>query len=334
MILYIQLIQFSYFITGNAFHHRTALEEALSNAISFKDNSYAQMTGKSENYEDKLLHIVGELRIQEPLADYSYNILVSAVKLRKTVQMYQWHEDYTENPYAEGVESGSDSRSYYYFKDWNEKVVDSRSFHSPFTYQNPQQFPMQGKTFTAEKAYIGNFEIGESVKNMMDDWIDVTSDTRPEDSYIKMHLGWYYHVDDLFNPYVGDVRLKFQLAGLQGTSYTIVGKLVNGKIEPYKSKMMRDIILLRKGEMSIDDIFSSEHSSVWRKTWYVRLFGFILILFGVIATESLLKLFEHSRLSFLCPASIDPLKSYIKIAGILTISVCVIRQSLHYIGLV
>lgn len=43
--------------------------------------------GKSEDYEGKLIHVNGELRVSEPIADPNYNILIQAVKLRKIVQV-------------------------------------------------------------------------------------------------------------------------------------------------------------------------------------------------------------------------------------------------------
>lgn len=273
------------FLSGRAFNHSKALQEALTEAISFKDSNYQQVNGKSEDYEGKLLHVNGMLRVQEPISDANYNIMVQSVKLKKIVQMFQWHEDYTENKFAEGDET---ARNYFYYKDWNEQVVDSRSFHS-LGYQNPRQLPMHSKVMTADRAYIGNFEIGEAAKELFAGWTDVTSDTRPDDSYIKMHLGWYFHVDDLFDPLVGDTRVKFQFSGLEGQSYTIVGKLTNGKIQPYKSRLKKEIILLAKGELTIDEIFREEHHTVRKKTWIIRMFGFALIFFGVIATESLLK---------------------------------------------
>lgn len=159
----------------------------MTKTVSIKSDNFQTVNAKSADYEGRLLHIVGDLRVPEPLSDATYNIIVQAVKLRKIVQMYQWHEDYTENKFTEGDET---ARSYYYFKDWNEKVVDSRSFHS-LGYQNPRQLPMQSKTLIAEKAFIGNFEIGEDGKELFsnDACNDITSDTRPEDSYIKMHSG-------------------------------------------------------------------------------------------------------------------------------------------------
>lgn len=267
----------------------------MTEAVSFKNANFQQPNEKSENYEGKLLHVHGELRVQEPIGDGTYNILVQSAKLRKHVQMYQWHEDYTESKFDAADES---LRSYYYFKDWNSAVVDSRSFHS-LSHQNPRQMPMQSKTMTAEKAFVGDFEIGEALKDLFVDWTDVTSDTRPEDNYIKMHLGWYYHVEDLFDPLVGDVRLKFQFAGLQGNVYTVVGKLTNGKIQPYKSNLKKEIILLRRGELTISEIFKDEHHEVRKKTWVVRGFGFTMVFFGVIATGSMLRVFCEFLIEFI-----------------------------------
>lgn len=105
-----------------------------------------------------------------------------------------------------------------------------------------------------------------------------------------LSLGWYFHVDDLFEPLVGDIRIKFDFCGLEGSIYTIVGKLVNGKIQPYKSSLKKQIILLARGELSLEAIFKKEHYAVTKTTWIVRFFGFVLIFFAVLSTEGILKL--------------------------------------------
>jgi len=159
------------------------------------------------------------------------------------------------------------------------------------SHQNPKSFgSLDTKVMLAEKAYIGNFEIGEAVKEMFTGWTDVTSDTRPDDPYIKLHSGFYYHTEDLFDLQVGDVRLKFQFSGLEGDYYTVVGELRKGKIQPFISKMKKPILLLMKGELTIDEIFLQEHYTVKKKTWQVRFFGFMLLFFGVISTETLLRI--------------------------------------------
>lgn len=75
-----------YFL-GRTFNHTQALHDALNKVISFKDDNYVRAEGKSEDYEGKLIHVNGELRVSEPIADPNYNILIQAVKLRKIVQV-------------------------------------------------------------------------------------------------------------------------------------------------------------------------------------------------------------------------------------------------------
>lgn len=212
---------------------------------------------------------------------------MQAVKLRKVVEVYQWHEDYTENKFATDE---STSRNYFYYKDWSEHLISTQSFHS-MSHQNPKKKPTEGKIMVAEKVFIGPFEICEEAKDKFNSWIDVTSDTKPEDFFIKMHSGAYYHCEDLFDPQIGDIRVRFQLAGLEGDFYTIVGQFSSGRIFPYSSgKKRRKILLLSKGTLSIEDIFHQEHSSIWKDLWFTRIFGFIVIMFSVISMENIYRI--------------------------------------------
>lgn len=81
-------------------------------------------------------------------------------------------------------------RSYYYIKEWRDKLVDSRDFYRS-GHDNPKTIPLATKIFVAEHAYIDQIEIGDSVKKNINNFLDVTSDTRPDDSSVKMHSGLY-----------------------------------------------------------------------------------------------------------------------------------------------
>ena len=125
----------------------------------------------------------------------------------------------------------------------------------------------------------------------------------------------------------------------------------NGKIQPYKGRQKKRILLLSRGELEIHEIFSEERYAMKKTSWGVRVFGFFLIFLAVIATENLLKIGEKEKLkqnfsfvnnfelfvassSRLMYFSLDPahkLKGYLRVAAIFAVSVCVIRQSLHHL---
>lgn len=103
----------------------------------------------------------------------------------------------------------TEQKTYYYTMDWRDNVVDSSRFYIRTGHENPKDFPIKNRVLTASHVFIGDFELGLEAKNEIDNYIEITSDTRPEDSAIKLHSGLYYHCNDVFNPEVGDIRLRF-----------------------------------------------------------------------------------------------------------------------------
>lgn len=71
---------------------------------------------------------------------------------------------------------------------------------------------------------LGHLELGEEIKEKFDEFVEITSDERPERKDVKLHMGIYYHCDDIWNPEVGDMRVQFYYAGGTGeavcTHYT------------------------------------------------------------------------------------------------------------------
>lgn len=67
------------------------LDELMSHAESIDVHTIDD----AQRYEGRVVHVIGPLRILEPISEPDYNIQVQAVKLRKRVQMYQWIEEST-----------------------------------------------------------------------------------------------------------------------------------------------------------------------------------------------------------------------------------------------
>lgn len=106
--------------------------------------------------------------------------------------------------------------TYYYVTDWKDYLIDSSLFHNRYGHENPKVLPIKNRIQIAAHVNIGNFELGMAAKSEIKNFIDITSDTRPDDPSVKLHSGLYYHCNDVFNPEIGDVRIQFTTAGIEG----------------------------------------------------------------------------------------------------------------------
>ena len=62
--------------------------------------------------------------------------------------------------------------------------------------------PIKSQLQIADEVKIGAFVFGIELKQKFNNYVEITSDERPERKDIKMHSGLYYHSEDLWNPKV------------------------------------------------------------------------------------------------------------------------------------
>lgn len=159
---------------------------------------------------------------------------------------------------------------------------------------------MESQIQTADLVKIGHFELGKESKAKIEDFTDLTSDSRPEEPDIKLHMGFYYHAIDVFNPEVGDLRILFSFAGIEGEMFTIVGRLLKNRIVPYKTSHGKNILLVYKGEIGLMEVFKREHHAQKMKTWGFRFMGWVLMFFSTTCLSSVLRIMcKFSNLLYL-----------------------------------
>uniref|UniRef100_U5EWB1 Putative golgi apparatus n=1 Tax=Corethrella appendiculata TaxID=1370023 RepID=U5EWB1_9DIPT len=312
---------------GRAVNKILALDEALNDAITVRaDEQYERF------YEEKLIHLNGPITTGEPLTESDYNIMVQAVKLKRRVQMYQWVEETVDRNFGETVSTiDADERTYYYSREWRDQLIDSRSFYIRNAHENPKSFPIESKVQIAGKVHIGQYLLGAELKNRFQKFVEVTADTRPDDPQIKLHSGIYYHCNDIWNPEVGDVRIQFYYAGLEGSSYTVIGKLENGKIVPYETTFGRKILLIFNGELDLDEAIKIEHKTQRNITWGFRFFGWALLFFSATCSAAIMRhlVNENRFLLALVPDPTFPVSTNICVSFSLALVITSIAWIFH-----
>jgi len=80
--------------------------------------------------------------------------------------------------------------------------VDSDHFYIRTGHHNPKEMPIKSQIQIADEVKIGAFIFSTELKKKFNNFVEITSDERPERKDIKMHSGLYYHSIDLWNPQV------------------------------------------------------------------------------------------------------------------------------------
>lgn len=252
----------------------------LEELVAASESIDVHIGDEAIRYEGKVVHIVGPLRILEPISEPDYNIQVQAVKLRKRVQMYQWIEEATEQENFLSEPAEESHKTYWYHKDWRDYVVDSSLFYIRPGHQNPASMPLFSETHIAESVKIGWLLLGVEVKRKVNDYYEIWSDSRPERSDIKLHSGFYYHGDSALEHEIGDMRVHFSYAGREDDIYTAVGVVESGVLQAYNALRFPTadpICLLRKGSYSLKQLHDLERRDANLHTWKYRILGFVQV---------------------------------------------------------
>ncbi|XP_015588058.1 transmembrane protein 43 homolog isoform X2 [Cephus cinctus] len=276
---------------GHAAKVAHSLDEALRN-VAVLSNPMKILP----EHEGRLVHFTGYISVSEPLTEPDYGVVMASVKLKRRVQMYQWIEIEEERSFGEATE---DKKHYYYSTEWKDKLIDSDQFYIRTGHHNPKNIPIKSQVQIADEVKIGAITLGTELKKKFNDFVEITSDERPERRDIKMHSGLYYHSADLWNPQVGDIRIQFSYAGKADDIYSIVGLMIHGTIVPYITSRGEEVLLQRKHKLSVDQMFHMEHVHNYWRTWTNRGLGWLVMFLAATCLANILRTLILNS-TFLC----------------------------------
>jgi Transmembrane protein 43 len=234
--------------------------------------------------DGKLIHLSGDLKPGKPLTDPDFTVSATALRLVRTVEMYQWKEE-TKTETRKNV-GGSEERvtTYEYHRVWAEGRNDSSRFKRPEGHINPQM-AYRGSSYTSNDATLGAFRPGADVLNRLPANDPVALDPSLANKLAgrvkgPVHLdeGRIYLGESPSNPRIGDLRISFKIA--PGGPTSIVGRQAGTGFAAYQTKAGDTLLMVRPGTMSAADMFAAAQSENRIFTWILRFVGVVAMFIG------------------------------------------------------
>ncbi len=260
---------------GRAVKQHKSLTEGAAAVISVSSDSV-----DSAN-EGALVHISGEATTDAILTDEEFNVSENAIKLRRTVEMYQWIEDEdseTRTTLGGGEETVT---TYTYQKGWSSSVIDSSDFQES-GHDNPGSMAYESKSYVAGKVTVGAFTLSSSQVGSINNYSKYTVTEENLDGVddwdVQLSNGSYYVGDSATNPEIGDLKVTIEV--VKPTVVSVVAEQVGNSFAPYATDAGGTIGLLQTGEVSAEDMFESAIQGNKVVTWLLRVGGFFLMFLG------------------------------------------------------
>ena len=229
----------------------------------------------------KLVHLSARTLTDETLSDRDFGIKANAIKLKRSVQVFQWNENISTRKVKELGGGEKTIKEYSYTKSWNEHAINSNNFKDS-TYKNPSQILYKNRTYTANDIRFGEFVFPGSLTNKMNSFKAINLDLKelPEIENISNYSGGYYVGRDSQSPQVGDIKINFEV--VEPAIVSVVAQQTGNTFQPYITSAGGQILLLEYGTVGHENMFQAALDDNRTLTWGVRIAGLILMIIGLV----------------------------------------------------
>ncbi|MCC7018468.1 MAG: TMEM43 family protein [Ardenticatenales bacterium] len=229
--------------------------------------------------DGKLVHMTGLATTAETLTDPAFDVSANALKLTRSVEMYQWQESSrseTKTKLGGGQETVT---TYTYDKAWSDEAIDSSGFQEPDGHRNTGEMPYDSDSWTADRATIGAFVLpADLVAKLGDGDAIPVPDSAARDGR-RIQADRLYIGKDPDVPAVGDVRIRF--TALEPQTVSVIAAQSDDTLAPY-TKAGKPIAMASVGTHSAEAMFAEAKAANTMILWFVRLAGYLLMAIGFV----------------------------------------------------
>ena len=277
MIMIIIAFPVLFWNEGRAVKTRKDLDQGAKECVS------ADAAAVDNANDGKLVHISGMATAKGSLSDSQFGVTAEALKLKRTVEMYQWKENTETSKKKKLGGSEEKTTTYSYETIWAEDRIDSGKFKKPSGHSNPSS-SLSSQSWSASPITVGGFTLSSELIGQIDNFAAFSAQkpqaemTPIDGRKVQFNNGQYYIGDNAASPVVGDVRVSFQAA--MSTDVSVVAKQSGQSFSPFTGGSGTTINMLHMGKHTADAMFTSAQESNKMLTWILRVVGFVVMFIG------------------------------------------------------
>lgn len=233
--------------------------------------------------EGKAIHFSAKAETKAGVRDEMFGITEGALKLKRTVEMYQWEEK-RESKTQEKVGGGTTTTTTYrYSKEWKSGVNDSSDFKQAAGHENPGEMRFPSETHVAPDITAGAFRLSPGLVSGIGGWeaFPVPAlESLPEGlrGQAKLSGDRLYFGADPAQPAIGDHRVGFEV--VRPHEVSVVSQQIGGTLAPVLARN-KSVELIEDGVYSAPVMFQMAHDENRFWTWILRLVFFVVMAIGL-----------------------------------------------------
>ena len=231
--------------------------------------------------EGRLVHLTGPIRVQGELRDGVFPVVVrDAVRLVRTVEMYQWRENRRSETRTRTGGGQETVTTYSYERVWSSTAYNSSNFRQSQGHENPRM-PYNSATQTAPEATIGAFRLTQEQLRSFGrpDRLPLSQDDPAlRRGNAQVVDGVLYLANDPGNPRIGDIRVTFSV--VRADQASVIGQQVGNGFGPYQTRAGDRLLMMVDEARAPEAMFQAAQDSNRILTWVLRVVGLLLMAIG------------------------------------------------------